>query len=271
MFNLMAGVPMGSAKNWQPFVSGGIGTLTLRSDDISGESDNDFNENFASDDTQFGGNIGFGVMGFAQNVGIRADVRYFRAFGDNALEDALNLDPGTFEDRLAHQHPAGPRLLARQHRPGVPLVAARACELEEMMTIRQLAAAAAALALAAAPAVAQDRPAAAPAAAGKITVVGCVERADQILSRENLGTTRRQPDVRAGESRGRQSIGSAAAGPALANRTAGRPTVSMSISTRSICTSATGWRSRRRQPPNTPVGTTGRADAEPRARLRLRC
>ena len=98
MFNLMAGVPMGSEKNWQPFVSGGIGTLTLRSDDISGEGDNEFNENFASDDTQFGGNIGFGVMGFAQNVGIRADVRYFRAFGDNALEDALNLDPGTFDD-----------------------------------------------------------------------------------------------------------------------------------------------------------------------------
>ena len=98
MFNLMAGVPMGSEKNWQPFVSGGIGTLTLRSDDLSGEGDNDFNENFSSDDTQFGGNIGFGVMGFAQNVGIRADVRYFRAFGDNALEDALNLDPGTFDD-----------------------------------------------------------------------------------------------------------------------------------------------------------------------------
>ena len=98
MFNLMAGVPMGSEKNCQPFVSGGIGALTLRSDDLSGEVDNDFNENFASDDTQFGGNIGFGIMGFAQNVGIRADVRYFRAFGDNALEDALNLDPGTFED-----------------------------------------------------------------------------------------------------------------------------------------------------------------------------
>ena len=98
MFNLLAGIPMGSGKNFQPFVSGGIGALTLRSDDLSGEGENDFNENFASDDSQFGGNIGFGIMAFAQNVGIRADVRYFKAFGDNALEDALNLDPGTFED-----------------------------------------------------------------------------------------------------------------------------------------------------------------------------
>ena len=96
MFNLMAGVPVGREKSWQPFVSGGIGAITLRSDDLSGEGSNQFNENFTSDDSQFGGNIGFGVMGFAQNVGVRADVRYFRAFGDNALENALNLDPNTF-------------------------------------------------------------------------------------------------------------------------------------------------------------------------------
>jgi opacity protein-like surface antigen len=98
MFNLMAGVPIGPNKNFQPFVSGGIGAMTLRSDDLSGDDPNDFNENFASDDSQFGSNIGFGVMGFAENVGVRADVRYFRAFGDNALENALDLDPNTFDD-----------------------------------------------------------------------------------------------------------------------------------------------------------------------------
>lgn len=98
MFNLMAGVPMGREKNWQPFVSGGLGAITLRSDDLSGNISNDFNENFASDDTQLGGNIGFGIMGFANNVGVRADVRYFKAFGDNALENALDLNPGTFDD-----------------------------------------------------------------------------------------------------------------------------------------------------------------------------
>ena len=98
MFNLMAGAPIGPSKNWQPFVSGGFGVVTLRSDDLSGDISNDFEENFRSDDSQFGGNVGFGVMGFGQNVGIRADVRYFRAFGDNALENALNLNPNTFND-----------------------------------------------------------------------------------------------------------------------------------------------------------------------------
>jgi len=49
--------------------------------------------------------------------------------------------------------------------------------------------AAAAIAAAAASAAAQDRPAASSATAGTVTVTGCVERADQILSRETLGTT----------------------------------------------------------------------------------
>jgi hypothetical protein len=96
MFNLMAGVPIGPDKNWQPFVSGGLGALTLRSDALSGD-DNEFQENFKADDTQLGANIGFGVMGFARNVGVRADVRYFRGFSDDAVEDALNLDPGTID------------------------------------------------------------------------------------------------------------------------------------------------------------------------------
>ena len=97
MFNLMAGVPIGPDKNWQPFVSGGLGALTLRSDALSGD-DNEFQENFKADDTQLGANIGFGVMGFAGNVGVRADVRYFRGFSDDSVEDTLNLDPGTIDD-----------------------------------------------------------------------------------------------------------------------------------------------------------------------------
>ena len=56
-----------------------------------------------------------------------------------------------------------------------------------MMKIQAWIAAAAIAAAAASPA-AQDRTAS-PAPAGKVTVTGCVERADQILSRETLGTT----------------------------------------------------------------------------------
>jgi hypothetical protein len=57
------------------------------------------------------------------------------------------------------------------------------------MNARRLTAAAAGLVLAAATAFAQDQPARPASALGKITLVGCVERADQVLARENLGTT----------------------------------------------------------------------------------
>jgi hypothetical protein len=132
-----------------------------------------------------------------------------------------------------------------------------------MMKNRQLAAAAAALALAAAPAVAQDRPVR-PADVGKITVVGCVERADQILSRENLGTTVDSLTfvlVKAEE-------GKASDQPSPAPR-AGEPdggktyrldvdldTINPHVGHRVEVTASL--------PPNRPVGTTGRPDAEPR-------
>jgi hypothetical protein len=96
MANLVAAVPLGFEGRWQPFVSGGIGALTLRSDVLSADDDA-IDETFDPDDTQLGANIGFGVMGFGGNVGIRADVRYFRGFADSAVEDALGLDPGTID------------------------------------------------------------------------------------------------------------------------------------------------------------------------------
>jgi hypothetical protein len=128
-----------------------------------------------------------------------------------------------------------------------------------MMMNRQLAAAAAALGLAAAPAVAQDRPRR-PADVAKITVVGCVERADQILSRENLGTTldslafvlvkaeegkaSDQPAPRAGEQDGGKTY----------RLDVDLDTINLHVGHRVEVTASL---------PHTPVGTTGRADAEP--------
>jgi hypothetical protein len=79
MVNAMGAIPIGSSASFQPFVSAGLGAITLRSDVLSGDSDN-FDETLNPDDSKFGGNVGFGVMGFAGNVGLRGDVRYFRAF-----------------------------------------------------------------------------------------------------------------------------------------------------------------------------------------------
>jgi hypothetical protein len=87
MANLIGAVPLGADAQWQPFVSGGFGAITLRSDLFGNVEDSEIANAFNPDDTQFGGNIGFGVMGYAGAVGVRADVRYFRGFDEGGTTD----------------------------------------------------------------------------------------------------------------------------------------------------------------------------------------
>ncbi len=102
MFNMVAGLPFGRGTDWMPFISGGAGwfhisggrvDLDLLEDDDFFDLDLiDFDDlEFDSDglvknffkDNQFGGNIGIGVVGFFDQVGLRADVRYYTGMGNN--------------------------------------------------------------------------------------------------------------------------------------------------------------------------------------------
>jgi hypothetical protein len=86
MFNAVGAASLGSDGEWQPFISGGIGAVTLRSNALNNGTGNTVSNVFAPDDTRPGGNIGGGIMAFAGAWGLRADVRYFRAFNtDQAL------------------------------------------------------------------------------------------------------------------------------------------------------------------------------------------
>ena len=78
MANAIAAVPFGAEGRFQPFVSGGIGALAFR----VGDSEFDLD---APDETEFGGNIGFGLMTFADRWGFRADMRYFSELGEGTI------------------------------------------------------------------------------------------------------------------------------------------------------------------------------------------
>ena len=81
MFNVVVGVPVGGQEGMgvRPYGSAGIGAIQTRV-----ESDLGFVD---SDETDFGWNVGGGVMGFfSDNVGLRGDVRYFGS-AQNNLED----------------------------------------------------------------------------------------------------------------------------------------------------------------------------------------
>jgi len=81
MFNAIAGVPI-SAGRFEPYISGGLGGVTLAADVLDNPLLRD-GPSSRSSLTRLGGNIGGGLYTFAGNVGFRADVRYIRASTDN--------------------------------------------------------------------------------------------------------------------------------------------------------------------------------------------
>lgn len=80
MGNAVYAQPLGPAGRWQPFISGGVGAISLRSG-LNGDMTQALGNASGPNDTRFGGNIGGGVMGFAGQWGFKADVRYYRATG----------------------------------------------------------------------------------------------------------------------------------------------------------------------------------------------
>jgi hypothetical protein len=87
MANVITGIPFGTGGYFEPYISGGFGAIQMRVDlfDVFGNP-------FGSNESRFGGNIGGGVMAFADRFGVRADIRYYRATGDDNFEDLLTGD-----------------------------------------------------------------------------------------------------------------------------------------------------------------------------------
>jgi len=96
MLNAVGAVPIGSTTTVQPFVSAGIGMITLRSDDAQFQGAG-FN---AVDDNQFAFNIGAGVMAFHSRWGVRGDIRYTRGVGNNqsAASGTSNIGPNGLDE-----------------------------------------------------------------------------------------------------------------------------------------------------------------------------
>ncbi|HKF69625.1 MAG TPA: outer membrane beta-barrel protein [Vicinamibacterales bacterium] len=90
MTNVIAGVPVGgqSGVGIRPYVSVGVGLLNQHVSTPTGVGE--FSQN------AFGFDAGAGVMGyFADHIGLRGDVRYFRSFQDTE-SNIIGLEPGQF-------------------------------------------------------------------------------------------------------------------------------------------------------------------------------
>ena len=97
MFNVIYGLRIGAERRFKPYVSGGIGGINMRAnlltlgDILTPNMDTNLitNTNSASQ-TRFGGNLGVGLFGYLGRVGIRADLRYYKANTDTNLD--INVD-----------------------------------------------------------------------------------------------------------------------------------------------------------------------------------
>jgi len=80
MFNVIGAAPLMAGGQFQPYVSGGPGWFMMHGTPTVGDENVDLNH------TDTGWNAGFGLMGFLGQMGIRADLRYFRV-GGNEFQD----------------------------------------------------------------------------------------------------------------------------------------------------------------------------------------
>lgn len=99
MANVIGAVPIGGDGQFQPYVSGGLGAIQMRAD-VFNVAIGGTTGTVASNQAKFGGNIGGGIMAFAGNIGIRGDVRFFRAFQDDTLSTDLNSPQDAFTRNL---------------------------------------------------------------------------------------------------------------------------------------------------------------------------
>ena len=78
MANAIWALPLGAQGRYQPFLSGGLGAIRVNADIFNLLGD-PLSGTISARQTMFGGNIGGGILAFAGHVGIRGDVRFYKA------------------------------------------------------------------------------------------------------------------------------------------------------------------------------------------------
>jgi opacity protein-like surface antigen len=93
MGNVLVGIPVGgtAGTGFRPYATGGLGWLHTNMSAVEDLFEDE-------SETDFGMNIGGGVMGFANDrVGFRGDLRYYRALTDPDSANSFNIDFNDFD------------------------------------------------------------------------------------------------------------------------------------------------------------------------------
>ncbi|HMJ87395.1 MAG TPA: hypothetical protein VK504_29665 [Vicinamibacterales bacterium] len=96
MFNAIYGFRVGAMRQFRPYISGGIGAINMNADLLTIDT-NLIQSTISASQSRFGGNIGVGGLGYFGHVGVRADIRWFKANRDDTLL-GLNLEDSLLDD-----------------------------------------------------------------------------------------------------------------------------------------------------------------------------
>jgi hypothetical protein len=96
MGNVIGAYPFGPDGNYQPYVSGGFGSIGVRGEFFTLPDDVGNRIAVEADQQRWGGNLGGGMFAYYNRFGVRGDVRWYRSSGGG---DILNSD--TFADDAA--------------------------------------------------------------------------------------------------------------------------------------------------------------------------
>jgi opacity protein-like surface antigen len=97
MFNAIYGFNVGRLGRFRPYISAGIGAINMSADLLTIDT-NLIQSTISASQSRFGGNVGVGGFGYVGRVGVRADIRWFKASSDNTLLDLDVLDNTRFDD-----------------------------------------------------------------------------------------------------------------------------------------------------------------------------
>jgi hypothetical protein len=96
MGNVIGAYPFGSDGRYQPYVSGGFGSIGIRADFFTVADATGNRSTVSADDQRWGGNLGAGIFAYVNRFGVRGDVRWYRSSGGNNI-----LNSNTPEDNAA--------------------------------------------------------------------------------------------------------------------------------------------------------------------------
>jgi len=101
MGNFIAAFPVGGEGQFQPFISGGVGSIGMRTN-VFTLPDNNGNVTANSvNSNRWGGDVGGGMMVFADRWGVRGDVRWFRASTNNNISTDNTLGEAVTQSLLS--------------------------------------------------------------------------------------------------------------------------------------------------------------------------